>query len=64
MVEDISGIVEVRAANSLMLPYSGYVELDVAYQGITIPDVGFLLTEEPDVEEHLKFPQDGILGNN
>ena len=64
-IEDISGVVEVRAANSLKLPYSGYVEIDVDYQGITIPEVGFLLTEAPvDLEEHQRFPQDGILGNN
>ena len=64
-VEDISGIVEVRAANSLKLPYSGYVEVDVSYQGIIIPEVGFLLTDSPvDIEEHQQFPQDGILGNN
>ena len=48
--EDITSTanwLKLTAANSLPIPYIGYIELDVQAMGLTVPQCGFLVVRDP-----------------
>lgn len=55
---------ELTAANKLLLPYIGYVELDVQVMEITIPEGGFLIIKGNNEPEETGFSPPGIIGMN
>lgn len=63
--EDITSTanwLKLTAANSLPIPYIGYIELDVQAMGLTVPECGFLVVRDP-VPEHTGL-EDQELGSD
>ena len=56
----------ITTSNGLDIPYIGYLELDVSVDGVTLPDMGFLVVKDSvdpqNMEEKRRVP--GILGMN
>ena len=63
---DTTNWMKITAANGTVIPYVGYIELDVVLMGHTIPKVGFLVVKDPQDEEDLveKQRRPGIIGSN
>lgn len=57
---------QLKAANGLVIPYIGYIELDVNYNGNIIPQRGFLIVKDSsdDATRKRKESVPGIIGMN
>lgn len=57
---------KLTAANGLAIPYSGYVELDIAIGEHYLPEMGFLVVKQPDDSEtrRRKEMHPGVIGSN
>ena len=57
---------KLTAANHGRLPISMYVELDLDFVGIVVPNVGVLITQEPNelLDQHHKTKLPGIISWN
>ena len=63
---DAHVLFNLTAANDGQLPIKQYIELDVNFMGLNVPNVGFLMIDEPnkvlEKKHHTKLP--GIIGWN
>lgn len=60
------GWLGLKAANGLMIPYLGYIELDLYILGVTLPRRGVLIVKDPpdDYMRQKKAAVPGVLGMN
>ena len=63
---DLASRIRIVAANGLTVPYVGYIELDVVIFGVTLRNMGFLVTKTQThgaIEEQKKITP-GVIGAN
>ena len=63
---DVTSQIRIVAANGLNIPYVGYIELDVTIFGVTLRNMGFLVTTSPadTVFGEKKRTTPGVIGAN
>ena len=57
-------VLNLRGANGLEIPYLGYLELDIAVGGVTVPKCGVLVLKDTAAIVQQRRRQPGVLGMN
>ena len=65
-INDISGLLMIRAANGLELPFIGYIEVDFKLMGLSFPNMGLVVVKDPDDYTTLRRKEDlpVLIGSN